>query len=706
MPFPGRIPRRALAPALIPVLFALAATPSPANAPADSGQASRDTVTYTLPVQQVVDARARPDDPALRAVAGFARSYDVSQAHGRLRTTADLLATGVGVHVRRFGGLGSFGAVSIRGSSSSQVAFYLDGVPLNQAQYGVVNAADLPIEALGRIDVYRGGAPLDYDAPGGGVVELITRDDGRLWARAALGAGSFDTRKTDGAFGVTTGATRLTIVGQYLESEGDFPYRDDNGTDAEPGDDVDAVRDNNAFVSRAWTGRLATAAGPLALSLTHDRLDKTQGTPGTGSNTALLANLRTERAVTGLRVERRTAVAAPPLPIAPSLLLYAVRNRDRFNDPARELTGSRVATDDHTSRDGARLFTRVVLPAANTLELVAEARRERYVSGTEIPIPSEGPARTREFLVFGAEDRWSPLDGRVGLSAQVRSENTFDAFPAGSPYPGALPRPGVARTTRFRRGTLGARAEVARGESGSLSLRASASRLGRMPTLEELFGHRGGVHGNPDARPEQLATHDAGLVLDLAGARDGGGPRWAELQLVAFRTDATDLLVWIQNSAQTSVAQNISAARIEGVEVAARTAWAGGLSADLSYTRQWTRDESEIAYWRGNELPGRPGHEASLRLAHAAAHAPIRPFVELHVVGAHYLDRANLQPIDARALIDLGTNVAPARVPLELTLECTNVTDRRVQDFGGYPLPGRSFFAGLRYRFDGKDGNK
>ncbi len=683
----------------------LAASPAAAVA-SDSLRADRDTV-YTLPVQQVVDGRARPDDPALRAAVGFARSYDVSQAHGRLRTTADLLSTGVGVHVRRFGGLGSFGAVSIRGSSSSQVAFYLDGVPLNQAQYGVVNAADLPIEALGRIDVYRGGAPLAFDAPGGGVVELVTRDDGRLWARAAVGAGSFDTRKTDGAFGATRGATRLTVVGQYLESEGDFPYRDDNGTDAEPGDDVDAVRANNAFVSRAWTGRLATAAGPVAMSLTHDRLDKTQGTPGTGSNTALYANLRTERAVTGLRLERRNAsvAAAPPPSIVPSLLFYSVRNRDRFNDPARELTGSRMATDDQTSRDGARLLTRVALPAANALELVAEARRERYVPGTEIPAPSAGPTRTREFLVFGAEDRWSPSDGRIGLTAQVRSENTFDAFPAGSPYPGALPRPAVSRTERFTRGTLGARADVLRGAFGTLALRASASRLGRMPTLEELFGHRGGVHGNPDARPEQLSTRDAGLGLDLAGARDGGGPRWVELQVVAFRTDATDLLVWIQNSAQTSVAQNVSAARIEGVEVAARTAWTRGLSVDLSYTRQWTRDESDVAYWRGNELPGRPGHEASLRLAHAAAHAPFRPFAELHVVGAHSLDRANLQPIDARALIDLGATVAPAWAPLELTMECTNLTDRRVFDFGGYPLPGRSLFAGLRYRFDGKDGH-
>ncbi len=684
--------------ALLAVALAAVALASSPAAGADSASAP-DSV-YTLPVQRVTETHALFDDPALRAAAGFARSYDVSTSHGRLRTTADLLASGVGVHVRRFGGLGSFGAVSIRGSTSSQVAFYLDGVPLNQAQYGVVNAADLPIEALGRVDVYRGGAPLAYDAPGGGVVALFTRDDGSGWARASLGAGSFDTRKTDGAFGVSRGATRLTVIGQYLESAGDFPYRDDNATDAEPGDDVDAIRENNAFVSRAWTARLATEAGPLALALTHDRLDKEQGVPGTGSNTALYANLDAERAVTGLQVDPRDPLGR----FSPSLLLYAVRNRDRFNDPARELTGARMATDDRTTRDGARLVTGVALPAANALELAAEARRERYDPGTEIPTPSRGPTRTREFLVFGAEDRWAPLDGRVGLSAQVRSENTFDEFPAGSPYPGALPRPAVSRTNRFTRSTLGGRADLARGGFGTLSLRATASRLGRMPTLEELFGHRGGVHGNPDARPEQLATHDAGLVLDLSGDPGGGGLRHADVQVVAFRTDATDLLIWQQNSAQTSVAQNVSAARIEGVEVAARMGWAGGVTADVAYTRQWTKDESDVTYWRGNDLPGRPGHEASLRLARVVVAALLQPFVELHVVGDHFLDRANLQPIPTRTLIDLGTVVKPSALPVALTLECTNLTDRRVYDFGGYPLPGRSFFAGLRYRFDGKDG--
>jgi iron complex outermembrane receptor protein len=254
------------------------------------------------------------------------------------------------------------------------------------------------------------------------------------------------------------------------------------------------------------------------------------------------------------------------------------------------------------------------------------------------------------------------------------------------------------------RGTLGARAELFRGPRATVALRASASRLGRTPTLEELFGHRGGVHGNPQARAERLVTHDGGAIATLAFAAHAPPwvPRWLEAQVATYRTDATDLLVFLQNSAQTSVAQNVSAARLEGFELAARAGWAGGLSADLGWTRQWTRDEGEVAYWRGRELPGRPRDEGSLRLSFARR--VLRPFGELHVTGAHFLDRANLKPQSARALIDLGVAVVPGSGPLEATIEFRNLTDRRAFDFGGYPLPGRAFFAGLRYRLDGKDG--
>jgi iron complex outermembrane receptor protein len=303
----------------------------------------------------------------------------------------------------------------------------------------------------------------------------------------------------------------------------------------------------------------------------------------------------------------------------------------------------------------------------------------------------------RERVLYGAEDRWSR--GRVALTGQVRRELSFDAFPAGPAYPGALPSPAIGRATRLTRWSVGARVELVRG----LALKTSLARLARMPTLEELFGNRGEVHGNRDALPERVLTRDAGLLAACTLAPGGRArPRTLEAQLAAYRSDASDLLVFIQNSARSSVAQNVSAARLSGVELAARAAWTWGLSADLSWTRQWTKDQGEAVYWRGKVLPGRPKDEASLGLTFARGASTV--FGEFHGTSAFHLDRYNQVTVPARGLVDLGASYAFAEGMTDLVAECRNAGDTRAQDFGGYPLPGRSWALGVRFHLARKAG--
>src|SRR6185369_15843551 len=191
----------------------------------------------------------------------------VPQAYGRPSMVSDLLAGTAGVHVRQLGGIGSFSALSIRGAPSSQVAVYLDGVPLNSAQYGVVDGADLPIQALSRIDVYRGPAPLGFDSPGGGVLQLVTRQDPGSWSGVSIGAGSYETERADVAAGWRSRGTAAMLVVQGLRSDGAFRYLDDNATPYNAEDDVLVLRQNNGTQSAGFTGRLEQQAGLLQLAL-------------------------------------------------------------------------------------------------------------------------------------------------------------------------------------------------------------------------------------------------------------------------------------------------------------------------------------------------------------------------------------------------------------------------------------------------------
>src|SRR5262249_53662462 len=78
-----------------------------------------------VPGAEVEDPR-RGDQPAPTEVTPFVTVIDVRGAEERVRSLAETLAESAGTSVRSLGGLGAYSAVSIRGSSSAEVAVFLD----------------------------------------------------------------------------------------------------------------------------------------------------------------------------------------------------------------------------------------------------------------------------------------------------------------------------------------------------------------------------------------------------------------------------------------------------------------------------------------------------------------------------------------------------------------------------------------------------
>lgn len=647
----------------------------------------------TLPTVEVFAPRPRSDS-LLRVTPGFAQGYDVSRARGRALMVSDLLAGAVGVHIRELGGAGSFATASIRGSTAAQVAVYLDGVPLNQAQYGVVNLADLPVEALDQVEVFRGPAPLTLDSPGGGAINLVSSSRQGRWARASGGAGSFGTVRGD--VGASWQARRLgvLVVGQYLESQGDFRFADDNATPFNPSDDEIATRLNNWARTVGFTSRLSTDLGPLRLSLTHDLLRKRHGVPGIGANQVLASNMRTDRDVVNFLIARRRIAHERQ---GASLRLFGAWHRDRFADPEGKLTGVRQASDDRTDRRGIAAAVPWSLPGRQQLTFVGEARREQHRPEIVFPTPRRLAESRRDFLAWGAEDRWTIPALRLVVLGSWRRTETRDSFPAGPAYPGALPSPSVSRTVVLDRPSLGVTIDLA----GGIALKASVAELTRTPTLEELFGNRAGVYGNPKALPEHVTTRDVGIIGHRVWSSATWRPAMLEIQTSVYRSHAKDLLVYIQNAQRSVVAMNISSARLWGMEWDGRFVWRCGLTSNSSWTRQWTRDEGDVVYWYGRELPSRPRDEVAIQTAFTRHRW--RAFHDYHFVSANWLDRYNTDRTEQRHIHDLGIGLRYPFASFEWTVECRNVSDVRVQDYAGFPLPGRSFYAGLSMQSHGKE---
>ncbi len=130
-----------------------------------------------LPAITVTDTRHLPE------------SFDQRYATTQVLTRADLdrlsasepsitqaLAMLPGVTVSQTGGPGSSASVSIRGSSASQVAVFIDGIRIGSPTTGIAPWADLPTEAFERVEVISGPAAASFGANAmGGVVQLFTR---------------------------------------------------------------------------------------------------------------------------------------------------------------------------------------------------------------------------------------------------------------------------------------------------------------------------------------------------------------------------------------------------------------------------------------------------------------------------------------------------------------------------------------------------
>jgi iron complex outermembrane receptor protein len=154
----------------------------------------------------------------------------------------------VGVQVRRFGGLGDFTTVSIRGNTPGRSASS-STASRSRARSETINLADLPLDQLGSVEIYRGVSPLALSSSAlAGAINLVSRapDDVPRFSLLA-GGGSFGTRKVSAAGSAARGALAGLVSATYLGSDGDFEFEDDNGTLQNPDDDQRTKRKNKAF---------------------------------------------------------------------------------------------------------------------------------------------------------------------------------------------------------------------------------------------------------------------------------------------------------------------------------------------------------------------------------------------------------------------------------------------------------------------------
>lgn len=234
-------------------------------------------------------------------------------------------------------------------------------------------------------------------------------------------------------------------------------------------------------------------------------------------------------------------------------------------------------------------------------------------------------------------------------------------------------------------------------EFGSL---ANLSKDFRIPSFLELFGERGSIVGNTKLRPEQSRNGDIGFYLNAKP-----NSNWKiQSDISYFQKRIYDMILFLPNSQFTLRPENVGQAFIRGVETNQNIIWNKGIKFNFNYTYQDARNYSESPALNGKFLPLRSKSQGSALLAYFNESSEIG--IEYQYIGANFRDRTNeyLGYLPARQFWNLYLQYSAYKNKetgneLIIGFELRNLTDKRVEDLVGYPLPGRSYYMTGSYRF-------
>jgi len=303
------------------------------------------------------------------------------------------------------------------------------------------------------------------------------------------------------------------------------------------------------------------------------------------------------------------------------------------------------------------------------------------------------PERSRRSAGAFASLTAALAEGRFKVTPAWRWQHTEDDFPPVPIFPWLPEQEGVANERDDVSPSLGVVWEAKRQR---LYFESHLSRTVRIPTWVELFGHRGGIAGNRELLPEEIAAFDVAMTWRAASKYSA--------RIAAFYAETDGKIIFVQNSQRTSKARNLGRSEARGVEVELTAVLPANLMFSGNVTVQRVEDRGDDPTYQGLRLPFLPDVEAHSRLSGNLQ--DWRPWLEVAHLSANYRDRANteLDKAPARTLLNVGLahdwypdwlGLAGA---LSLAGEIINVTDNTVYDVEGFPLPGRTWQLALQVK--------
>lgn len=618
----------------------------------------------------------------------FMESIDIKALRSRPLQLEEVLEQRTGVQIRRFGGPGTYSSISLRGATAGQVSIFIDGVPLNQAAKSEVDLSGISLETLESIEVYRGMAPAKFGvSPIGGVVNLITRKISK--------EPSAEVKSHIGSFGTLSGALYMSVPAEdwvvsvhadKLHSDGDFEYIDDRRTPNNTSDDLTKKRLNNDVTRDSWMVKASLPQkNNRRFDFSHQVSEKFQGLPGRGNNQTRHVRFRTNESISQMKV-----TFSDPFTTNSGLSLNLSRtdNKERYADlfgASGELGLGSQLNFYHYQQNGGRVIYEWSL-SRHLFELSYGFAAEDYMAVEHLSAIQPGDSR-RITHSLSVQDQLDFYSGRLLVVPALKYVGSRSHYGSTTGITGVSATENSENDLNWQLGVKSFLRE-------DLEWKANVGSSERDPTFFELFGDRGNRLGNASLTDEKSLNWDMGLSytpwLDIQWISD------ARISFGYFESHKKDLIQMVFDARGVGQAENIAKAKTSGIEAGFGLDFFKG----FSFEYQLTLLDSEIESSRfpfevGKRIPGLYEYNSSSKLSYEFR--DVRVYTEWLVQEDMFYDRSNLLRAADKEIFNLGLTYQYKQH--EAVAEVKNLSDDRIEDYSGWPLPGRSYHLTFRTVF-------
>ena len=551
-------------------------------------------------------------------------------------TVSDVLQLSPSLLVGDNGGPAGLKTVSLRGMGSAHTAIYVDGVRVGNVQSGQTDLGMLGMENFS-------SAVVDYAQNS---VSFSTArpvfGDHPVSASASFLAGSFGTYmpKIRLDFRLTDRLS-LSANASGVFSKGDFPYADtlsrtnNDLTQFRAGLDLFGIMGGGDFHVKAYYN------------------DAERGTPGS--------------------------------------TFYPSADRQRDRNAFMQGVMTKRFSNLYTLKISAK-------GSYDDIFYTSSWGDSRY-GQTELQLNSAHDFQIRDWwkLSLAADLQWDGLKStgyeasRFSAFAALASSFRMQRFSAdvAFEYQGAFDRNGLSRNAFSP--SVDLKYTVLKG----LDIIAFGRRAYRIPTFNELY-YAG--YGNPDLMPEDAWMTDIGLDFHRTlsskwslSAKLDGFCNLLKDKIISAPTEA-DPNIWLP--------YNIGRVRSAGVDAVVRTEYHSDswqFSFDAKYTWQSAVDITPDSYSYGSAVPYIAKHTVVLSGLLSWKGWSLSPLWQLRAGRSDgYGELPDWNTLD----LSLGKSFSLGKGGmLALKVSARNLLDIRYEVVSGYPMPGRSFMAGVEYKF-------